>query len=227
MERNDSGVVERDFLVSVDGADVPGVIWRPAGVTGPLPAVLAGHGRMSHKSNAYTVALAQLLAGHGFATVALDAPGHGDRRAADETADWPRPDPDQVVREWRACVASVGGDIDTGRLGYWGVSMGSGLGISVLADGSIPVRAAVLGLMHPNWPAPPGERIRADAALVSCPVLFIVNWADQLAPKERAFELYDLLGGADKRLHGYPGGHGQLPPESFTASADFLVRHLA
>jgi len=169
--------------------------------------------------------VARLLTERGFAAVALDAPGHGARRAATDT-EWPRPDRDQVVREWSACVAELRDEVDTGRLGYWGLSMGTGLGISVIADDAIDFRAAALGLMHANWPAPPGERIRADAGRVACPVLFVVNWDDQLAPRERAFELYDLLGSRDKRLHGYPGRHGELPFESFVASVDFLVRYL-
>jgi len=96
----------------------------------------------------------------------------------------------------------------------------------VITSGAIDIRAAALGLMHPDWPAAPGERIRADAERLTCPVLFVVNWDDQLVPWERAFELYALLAARDKRLHAYPGQHGDLPMESFVASAEFLVRYL-
>jgi fermentation-respiration switch protein FrsA (DUF1100 family) len=80
--------------------------------------------------------------------------------------------------------------------------------------------------MHPNWPAPPGARIRADAGRLGCPVLFVVNWEDIRAPRARAFELFDLIASADKRLLAYPGEHGQLPEEALDASADFLARYL-
>jgi fermentation-respiration switch protein FrsA (DUF1100 family) len=81
--------------------------------------------------------------------------------------------------------------------------------------------------MHPNWPAPPGTRIRADAARVTCPVLFFVNWDDRRAPRSEAFELFDLIASTDKRLLAYPGDHGDLPDEATRASEEFLARFLA
>ena len=81
--------------------------------------------------------------------------------------------------------------------------------------------------MHPNWPEPPGTRIRADAQRLECPVLFLVNWDDTRAPRNAAFELFDLIGSEDKRLHAYPGEHGQLPEEARAASEEFFARYLA
>jgi hypothetical protein len=57
-------------------------------------------------------------------------------------------------------------------------------------------------------------------------VLFLVNWDDTRAPREQAFELFDLIASPDKRLHAYPGEHGQHPGDAFASSADFLARHL-
>jgi dienelactone hydrolase len=219
---------EQAFELSVDGESVPGVLWSPAGGTGARPAVLIGHGRTMHKRS--LLAVARRFVGRGLAAVALDAPGHGDRRAPDAGPEsgWPRPDAEQVAREWRACVdfLAEAGHIDDTALGYWGVSMGTSLGVSVVAD-EPRVRVAVLGLMHAHWPTPPGERIRADAGRIACPVLFLANWHDQLVPVAEACELFDLIGSADKRLHAHPGGHGELPDEAFTASEEFVVRLLA
>lgn len=222
---DEAGIAEYSFAVPVDGEQVPGLLWRPSGSAGPGPAVLLGHGRSGHKRN--LVQLARLLAGRGYTAVALDAPGHGERRppGAGPEYVWPRPDADQVIREWQACLDLLKGETDTAALGYWGLSMGSGLGIPLLTS-EPRLRAAVLGLMHPNWPAPPGERIRADAGRITCPVLFIINWDDQRAPRSQAFELYELLGSTDKRLHAYPGDHGELPGEALETSADFLGRYL-
>lgn len=215
-------IEETRFELTVDGEPVPGLLWTPSSATAPLPAVLLGHGRTADKRVFDT--LAHAFVRRGLAAVAIDAPGHGDRRT---DADWPRPDAGQAAREWRACVDMLvdEGRVDGAALGYWGVSMGASLGISFLARNP-GIRAAVLGLMHPNWPAPPGDRIRADARRLTCPVLFLVNWDDQLVPVAQACELFELIGSTDKRLHAYPGGHGRLPQEAFTASEEFLAARL-
>ncbi len=222
----DHGIAEHRFEVAVAGETVPGLLWCPASTTRPEATVLIGHGRTGDKRGPFIAALARRLAGRGWNVVAIDAPGHGERRAAG-AADWPRCDPDEVSRDWHAALDFLrdAASLQTGRLGYWGLSMGASLGISLVA-GDDRVRAAVLGLMHPNWPAPPGTRIRADAARLTCPVLFIANWDDQRAPRAQALELFDLIGSADKRLHAYPGDHFQLPDEAIFSSEEFLARHL-
>lgn len=224
LVRDDGIVLERRFEAKAADDVVPGLLWSPAGGATPSPTVLIGHGRTLDKRSAH--ALARLLAAHGRNAVAIDAPGHGERRGP-YAEGWPRPDPDETVRDWHAALDLLRDEagLDTARLGYWGVSMGTSLGMSLIA-GDPRFEAAVLGLMHPDWPAPPGTRIRADAGRLSCPVLFLVNWDDTRAPRTRAFELFDLIGSTDKRLHAYPGEHGQLPEEAFTASSEFLAGYL-
>jgi len=183
LVEDQAGVRESSFRLTVDGEPVPGLLWSPSGSTGPRPAVLVGHGRSGDKRNPGLLGLARHFVARGLAAVALDAPGHGERRCA-EDEDWPRPDGGQAAREWLACIGHLAdaGEVDASALGYWGLSMGTALGISLLAA-EPRIRAAVLGLMHANWPAPPGERIRADAGRVRCPVLFMVNWDDSRAPR--------------------------------------------
>ena len=227
----DSGIAEYGFTVQAGAELVPGLLWRPSSEAGrTAPCVLIGHGRSSHKRNPHVLERAhRLVAGHGWTVVAIDAPGHGERRPAGAGPQDipPRPAVAQAVQEWRACVGELAdaGELDRRALGYWGLSMGTGLGTSLVAE-EPGIQAAVLGLMHANWPAPPGERIRSDAARISCPVLFLLNWDDQRAPRASGFELFDLIGAADKRLHAYPGDHGELPEEALTATHDFLARYL-
>jgi dienelactone hydrolase len=223
---SDDGVLEYRFEAPGLRELVPGLLWRPGNAAAAAATVLVGHGRTSDKSGPWILALVRLFAARGLNVVAIDAPGHGDRRAA-HAADWPRPDQDEATADWQAALRLLGDEagLDLGRLAYWGVSMGAALGLSLIA-GDPRFQAAVLGLMHPNWPAPPGTRIRADARRLLCPVLFLVNWDDTRAPREQAFELFDLIGSPDKRLWAYPGEHGLLPGEAFAGSADFLARHL-
>ena len=227
LVESERGIAEHRFEVTVDGGSVPGLLWRPSGDMRPEVTVLVGHGRTGHKRNPFLLALARRFAGRGWNAVAIDAPGHGDRRAPDAQPTWPRPDANEVTRDWQTAIDFLrdAADLDIGRLGYWGLSMGTSLDISMIADDQ-RVQAAVLGLMHPNWPSPPGSRIRSDAGRLSCPVLFLVNWDDSLAPRSQAFELFDLIGSTDKRLHAYPGDHGKLPDEALSASEQFLAHNL-
>lgn len=233
------GVAERPFVVDVTGRPVPGILWVPSGGerNGPRPLVLIGHGATLHKRVDHIVALAHLLVRHRFAVASVDAPGHGDRRTdptADEIqlfsnflAEWSRPEStDEVVVELLATVEALRelDEVGDGPLGYWGLSMGTIYGIP-LAAAEPRLQVAVFGLM--GLLGPTLERLRADAASLACPVLFLQQWHDQLIRREDAFALFDTIGSLDKRLHAHPGQHAAVPPEELLASVDFLARHLA
>lgn len=232
------GVRERDFAVEVGGRTVPGVLWLPAAGAGPRPLVLLGHGATRHKRIDYLVALGRRLASdYGFAVAAVDAPGHGDRRApghdddvtlfGDFLAEWSREGTvDDVVAEWQAAIDAVRDldDVGDGPVGYWGLSMGTIYGVPLVAA-EPRIQVAVFGLM--GLLGPTRDRLAADAPSITCPVLLIQQWDDSLIPRNEVFELFDALGSLDKRLHAHPGEHAAVPVEEIAFSARFLARHLA
>jgi dienelactone hydrolase len=232
------GVTERRFGVEVDGRRVPGILWLPEGGGGPRPLVLLGHGATRHKRVDYLLALGRRLAGHhGFAAAAIDSPGHGDRRAPGHDddvklfgaflAEWSREgSTDDLVADWRGTLDALRrlDEVGDGPVGYWGLSMGTIYGVP-LAAAEPRVQVAVFGLM--GLVGPTMDRMAADAASISCPVLFVQQWDDSLIPRESAFELFDALGSLDKRLHAHPGDHAAVPVEEILFSARFLARHLA
>lgn len=232
------GVFERGFVLQVDGRRVPGVLWTPPDAEGPRPLVLIGHGATAHKRYEYVLALArELVRHHQFAAVAIDGPGHGDRRAnpgdddmtvfSDFLGEWSRDgSTDEAVADWRATLDAVRRqpEVGDGPVGYWGLSMGTIYGVPlVAADRRIQV--AVFGLM--GLVGPTRERMAVDAKAVTCPLLFIQQWDDSLIPRDSSFELFDTLGAHDKRLHATPGEHSAVPAEEFVFSARFLARYLA
>jgi pimeloyl-ACP methyl ester carboxylesterase len=84
-ETTEDGVVRRRFDLTVEGRCVPGLHWWPADATAARPTILVGHGGFQSKEAPNIVALARGLArSHGYATIALDAPGHGARRTEDQ-----------------------------------------------------------------------------------------------------------------------------------------------
>ena len=160
---------------------------------------MLGHGASGSKSQDYIVALARGLVRHqGLCAVAIDGPVHGDRRAdgeqsgglpfADFVPRWSA-DPeliDDMVADWRATLDAVQAlpEVTAGPCGYWGLSMGTIFGLPVVAA-EPRVAVAVLGLM--GIAGPTKDRFAADAPAVRCPLLFVVQWHDELFPRDLAF----------------------------------------
>lgn len=220
-------VTERDY--EVDG--VPGVLWTPEGTDGPLPLVLLGHGATLEKRTPYITSLARrLVRHHGIAAASIDLFGHGARMPdggmPDMVSMWLRPEiTDEAVAEWGAVLAALDDAEGLGRagLGYFGLSMGTLLGLPFVAS-EPRMQVAVLGLA--GLTAPMAPRLAADAACITCPVLFLLQWHDELFPRQGVLDLFDAIGSHDKRLHANPGRHVQVPPEEFDAAEAILARHL-
>ena len=220
------GVIERRFDVDVDGRIVPGLVWTPEAATGPRPLVLIGHGGSLHKRVAYVVHLARhMVRHHGYAAAAIDGPNHGDRRPdggrdpmlvfSEFPTEWSRPaSTDEMVADWRATLDA---------LRYWGLSMGSIYGLPFVAT-EPRIQVAVLGLL--GLVGPTRARLEADARTLTCPVLFLQQWDDELFKRQPVLDLFDVIASPDKRLHVQPGAHAAVPPEEFQHSVDFLVKHL-
>ena len=221
------GVLERDF--EIDG--VPGVLWTPEGADGPFPLVLLGHGATLHKRVPFLVSLARrLVRHHGIAAASVDLPGHGARTPADGMPDivsmWVKPEvTDAAVAELHAVLDALDGAEGLGRpgLGYFGLSMGTLLGLPFVAS-EARVQVAVLGLA--GLTAPMAERLAADAAALTCPVLFLLQWDDELFPRQGVLDLFAAVGSTDKRLHANPGRHVEVTAEEFEAAEAILARHL-
>ena len=231
-------VVEREFSIERDGYVIPGVAWHPATSPEPRPLVLMGHGGSGHKRGAKMLRLGQLLADYGFWAAAIDGPVHGARGAVTDAADpayrkmWERPDVVQsMIDDWRATldVLSELGEIDTARVGYWGVSMGTMFGLPYVASDP-RIRAAVLGKAGMRGSSVQRSRIdehfSIHAPKVTIPVLFAMQWDDERFERDGQLELFDMLGSRDKRLHAYPGKHSEDGREAFEVEADFLQRYL-
>jgi dienelactone hydrolase len=233
------GVVERRFDVVRGSSTIPGLLWTPEGTQSAKALVLLGHGGKGDKRQGYILALARrLVRHHGFAAAAIDGPVHGERRS-DATTDgdadeaefariW-RDDPtitDEMVADWRAALDALQSTTALGSapVGYWGLSMGTILGLPLVAA-EPRISVAVLGLAGVAGPSK--QRLADDAASIKCPVLFLAQWDDELFRRERVFELFGAVGSSDKRLHVNPGLHQDVPAEEFRASEEFLARTLA
>ncbi|MGI5182940.1 alpha/beta hydrolase [Dactylosporangium sp. CA-152071] len=213
------GICGRQFVLG----DIPGTLWTPAGGGGG-PLILIGHGGRQHKAAPAVVAGAhRFVTGLGATVAAIDAPGHGDRPPITPPWHGRRPSLPEVVAfnaalaalavpDWQAVIDALA----DGPVGYWGTSLGAGIGIPLVAA-EPRIGATVLGLAAGPLDA---------AAEVTVPVEFLLQWHDELVPREQALALFDALGSADKTLHANPGGHGDVPAFEHDSSVRFFARHL-
>jgi dienelactone hydrolase len=242
---SEGGVTERRFSIERESGAVPGILWTPTEHASPVPLVLMGHGGSGHKR-----ADRQLMLGRRFASVsqlaaaAIDGPFHGDRIAekvdrrqyqAMMAAIGVEKVTDGMVDDWGVTLDILGqlDDIDGERVAYVGFSMGTRFGLPYVAAAGGRLRCAVLGKNGMRQSssmataANMAARFERDAPNINLPLLFHVQWDDELFPRDGQFELFDLFGTSDKRLIAFPGPHGAAAPEAVQAWCAFVTRHLA
>jgi pimeloyl-ACP methyl ester carboxylesterase len=236
-DTTDNGVRERHFTLG----DIHGVLWSPAADSTGHPLVLLGHGGGQHKQAPGVVARARrFVASCDFVAAAIDAPGHGDRRKTEhdeqfiaairarmaagesawlQVAEYNAALAARAVPEWRATLDALQ-DLDEvgGPVGYWGVSLGTTIGIP-LAAAEPRITAAVFGLV--------GQETLAEAAArVTVPVEFLLQWDDEQVPRASGMALFEALGTREKTLHANPGLHGEVPRFEVDSAELFFGRHL-
>ena len=214
---------------------VPAAVWLPHDVDAASVSrlVLLGHGGASHKRSERIVGYGHWFAERGVAAMAIDGPFHGDRAVPDYIeavlARGAESVLDQIAADWLTALSEAGLS-HVRNIAYLGHSLGTRYGLPTATALGDRLRCAVLGkfglqsAMHPGLDAP--DRVRADAARLTAPTLFHVQWDDTLFPREGQFELFDTLAAEDKRLIAFPGPHGQTPPEAITLWRDFILNHL-
>lgn len=243
------GVARYSFEVEVAGARVPAVVWAPEGAKGPRPLVLMGHGGSQHKKiDSLRIRAAQYAQRLGYATLAIDAPGHGDRVSREEAArnmaetgarvsgqapaDWT---PERLARmaertrqavpEWKAAL-DVAQSFDfvgaEAPVGYWGVSMGTAIGVPFVAA-EPRIACAVFGLAGLR---PQASDMARAAAAITIPVEFVFQWDDAVASREHGLALFDAFGSKEKTMHINPGGHMGIPAFEGASWERFFLRHL-
>jgi dienelactone hydrolase len=211
--------------------DLPVALWTPDDAASATPLIFLGHGGGEHKKAPAIVERAHhFVREGGFAVAAVDVPAHGDRPPVDEyqriaaEAGEPRHEliarfqalvSRQTVPEWRAVLDVLDG---FGPVGYWGVSLGCGLGVPFVAA-EPRVRAAVLGLGGACAAA-------SAAAQITVPVQFLLQWDDERVPREQGLALFDAFASPEKTLLANPGRHGELPPSELESSLRFFERYL-
>lgn len=240
-ETTELGVCERAFELEVEGERVPGILWLPEGASGARPLLLQCHGGTQHKRIDTILARARtFVRHHGYASVAIDAPGHGERATEEDRERMRRRlqqglrtlSPEErramaernarAVREWKAVLDAVRAlpEVGEGPVGWWGLSMGTAIGVPFVAS-EPRVQAAVLGLAGVMT-----DEFERLAKSITIPVMVMCQWDDEVAPRDTVLKLFAVLGSEEKTLHANPGRHVEVPAYERAAWEEFFVRHL-
>jgi predicted esterase len=216
----------------------PTLLFVPPGAHDGVPLILFGHGAHLSKDDPIMQMIAKGFGrGVGAAVAVMDAPGHGERRAAGSSddefnADVARRMSDpanhaQLIEDWRAveAAARAADPRISGPTGYAGFSMGAMFGLSIVAD-LASVTAAVFalgGLMNDETR---DDMIRKGASRLGGREVLMLNMTrDEHFPIAGAVELLEVIPGP-KRMSVWTGTHADLPPEAVQVGVDFFRRTL-
>lgn len=243
-EQTSAGCTERSFLLSRSPGTVPGVLWSPETTAKPA-LVLLFHGGSGHKRCDRHLRMGRWLASAaGLAVTAIDGPYHGDRVPAPMApsayqqliaAEGIERATARMTEDWLETVSALARhrSADDANISFFGMSMGARFAIPVTAALGARVRCAVFGKFGIRQAAPlhaglcaPGIMVAA-ARRISAPVLYHVQWDDELFPRDGQFELFGALTSTEKHLIARPGPHAQTHPDDEAAWQEFIMLHTA
>lgn len=239
----DGNVTRRSFLIHRATGPVPGTVWMPVSRSGPVPLVLLGHGGSGDRHSVRVTSMAAWSTSTGIAAVAIDGPYHGERvRSPLSTAEYQARIAaegidtvlDRMADDWVATcdLLAETGIADRAHLAYFGLSMGTRYGLDAAAALIPGLRCAVFGKfgtrptpgMNPGLQAP--DRALNAASRITVPVLFHLQWDDEVFPRAGQFELFDAFASTAKELYGFAGGHRHTPEHALDLWPSFIARHL-
>jgi fermentation-respiration switch protein FrsA (DUF1100 family) len=203
---------------------VPGYLSLPKDKSGaPFPVILATHGQgdgiTQGKAKGYIRQWMELLSANGYAVLAIDARGYGERgheigyRSVREAFSHPADRRDMYigsVTDWRRGIDYLAGrdDIDVTRLGLLGSSMGTMYG-SILAAVEMRIRAVTLvvpGMSKSGGGSPPADVINYIGRISPRPLIMFNGKQDTTLEPEGSKALFKLAG-EPKEQHWYDAAH--------------------
>jgi hypothetical protein len=236
-DRRNGDLIEREFVLG----EIPGVLWAPARASSPVPLILLGHPGGLNRMLPRLAARAEAAAAQGFASVAIELPGAGDRPASASAtrarADLQRaiaaggrpseevidrlvlPLVEQAVPEWQATLDALlelpgfGGPVG---LSGGVVAMGVRL---ALVDPRIAAAVLFAGSYVPR-------SIIEEARRVTIPLHVLLQWDDEGNDRQLALDLFDAFGSTEKQLIANMGGHTGVPRHAGEDASGFFARHL-
>jgi len=184
---------------------------------------------------------ARSAAAQGFASVALELPGAGDRHplpgAEQARADLvraisvgERPDDDiidrlilpiveRAVPEWQAALDAVLGLPEIGDR----VAISGGVIAVAVRLAATDRRIAAAGLFAGSYVP---RSTMDEARRITIPLHGLLQWDDEGNDRQMALDLFDAFASTEKTLYANMGGHTGVPSFASEDAARFFARHL-
>ena len=186
----------------------------------------------------------RLVTDHNFVAAAIDhLPQYGDRGGNSDirsSVDWKGASAtfdeaiDSIVKDWQATIRTLVKqiEVDETKIGYWGHSGGTLMGIPLLAK-TPGVSAAALGkwgiegteelkeIFRDEFPEVV-NRHKRDAPQLSCAIHYLINMDDNLFTQSGQIDLFNRLGSSRKVFWGEPGDHVAESYNSIAYQLQFL-----
>lgn len=200
-----------------DNRIVPAVFVVPEQPAAPAPGILLQHGAGASKYARFVMACIETLGHNGYACLAADAIGHGERDdavssdAEDQADAWRRGAPEFIVHnviDLRRALdyLSTRPEVDVSRLAYAGSSMGAMMGAVLCAVDTRP-HAVILRCsgaresQHQDL-----DHLGFVGGIAPRPLLMLNNTEDEIFNHESVLRLYEAAG-EPKELRWFPGDH--------------------
>ncbi len=226
---------------------MPALLTLPATGSTSRPAVLLQHGGEHSKDSRIIGAAMRRWARAGFVCMAIDAPAHGERpsdiglseREGRRLVYRRRDLRVQNVVDLRRAIdyLETRPEVDNGRIGFWGVSMGAFVGVQLMAvEKRVRAGCLALGGGGYRWSAEgmnEGEarllRLLMDPAsfageIAPRPVLMLNGVSDETIGRAATEALYNALG-EPKELRWFSAGHA-VTAGMLKASLAFFQKEL-
>lgn len=239
--RLDDGTTEREFTFD----DIPGILWTPAtALTAvPVPLILLGQpgGFGLRRMYPRLQERARSAAAQGFASVAIEPPGAGDRPplpgAEQARADLMRaisagerpgndvidrlilPLVEQAVPEWQTALDAL---LELPEIGQRVGFSGGVIAIAVRLA-AIDQRIAAAGLFAGSYVP---RATMDEARQITIPLHVLLQWDDEGNDRQMALDLFDAFASTEKTLCANMGGHTGVPSFAGDDAARFFARHL-
>ena len=241
--------IQKIIYNSTHNEKVSALLSIPKNATKPVPVIILLHGLGDRKTVDYIEVGHQMMLDNGYAVLRIDIANHGEREVEefpfdliDEYKYRTREMIAQTVFDLRRAVdyLATRKEIDTKRIGYYGISLGGIIG-TIFCAVEPRIKVPVIVLAGGNFNLMFGKEMLTNNTQYFLSIIEPNNFVQQISPRPLLMlnaekdeiilpimtKLLFRKAKEPKEIIWYPTKHRALPPkESYQAGIDWYKKHL-